>query len=285
MDQHCAEYWNIDLNRASALPRDRAFLGPTQEETLARLLFAMESGLRGAELCGLAGTGKSLLFDLVERYCSPASIWIARIDLAGCDRSDTLSALAQVLGLALPGGLAAGSLWRSIADRIAGLNLAGRRVLVIADHLDEAAPEAYTDLLRLLRTASASLTLIMARRSLEPSSGVALDRAISELSEMRVVLRPLTRADLAGYLTARWPVRQSGCQLFSTTAVDALFEATRGIPRQVDRLSELCLLETFVAEERVIDDTVVAAAIEAAGWTRPADSPRVFESFPLARAS
>ncbi|RPI86380.1 MAG: hypothetical protein EHM42_06025 [Planctomycetaceae bacterium] len=286
MDVHCAEYWTIDLRRAAADALDRAFLGPFQEETLARLLYALESPLRCAELRGLPGTGKTLLLDWLAGHCARSDQWVARIDLTGMGRAETVGALGVALGVTGFTGEALGPLWRGVCDRLAGLNLAGRRGVIIADHLDDAQPEAALEIARLVRLPMAGFTVCVARRQ---PRGVAprecCDDALMDLADLRVELRPLATEQVGGYLAARWPSSRDSGALFTEAACDSMLAATGGVPRRIDRLSELCLLAGFVAEQPIVDASVVVSVAEAEGMLSHHSTPRVFEPVVLSRAS
>jgi len=90
--------------------------------------------------------------------------------------------------------------------------------------------------------------------------------AVHESLAQRIVVRHhltgLTRAELPEYLTHR--LRLAGCELplFEPPAVEALFQATQGMPRKVNRLAHYALASAALEQSRQVTAEHVQTARE-----------------------
>jgi general secretion pathway protein A len=93
-----------------------------------------------------------------------------------------------------------------------------------------------------------------------------LAMAVHESLAQRIVVRyhlaGLTREELPAYLTHR--LRLAGCELplFEPPAVEALFQATQGMPRKVNRLAHYALTSAALEKARTVSAEHVQAARE-----------------------
>jgi len=79
---------------------------------------------------------------------------------------------------------------------------------------------------------------------------------------VRYHLAGLEREELPEYLTHR--LRLSGCELplFEPPAVEALFQATQGMPRKVNRLAHYALTSAAIEKARIVSAEHVQSARE-----------------------
>jgi len=93
-----------------------------------------------------------------------------------------------------------------------------------------------------------------------------LAMAVHESLAQRIVVRHhltgLTREELPEYLTHR--LRLVGCELalFEPPAIEALFQATQGMPRKVNRLAHYALTSAALEKARSVTSEHVQAARE-----------------------
>ena len=93
-----------------------------------------------------------------------------------------------------------------------------------------------------------------------------LAMAVHESLAQRIVVRHhltgLTREELPEYLTHR--LRLAACELalFEPPAVEALFQATQGMPRKVNRLAHYALTSAAIAKARTVSIDHVQTARE-----------------------
>ena len=93
-----------------------------------------------------------------------------------------------------------------------------------------------------------------------------LSMAVHESLAQRIVVRHhlggLSRDELPDYLTHR--LRLAGCELplFEPAAVEALFQATQGMPRKVNRLAHYALTSAALQKAKTVATEHVQAALE-----------------------
>ena len=93
-----------------------------------------------------------------------------------------------------------------------------------------------------------------------------LSMAVHESLAQRIVVRHhlggLSRDELPNYLTHR--LRLAGCELplFEPAAVEALFQATQGMPRKVNRLAHYALTSAALNQAKNVSIDHLQAALE-----------------------
>ena len=104
------------------------------------------------------------------------------------------------------------------------------------------------------------------RREPHPSRHTTLSMAVHESLAQRIVVRVhlagLSREELPDYLTHR--LRLAGCELplFEPPAVEALFQATQGMPRKVNRLAHYALTSAALHKTQTVAIEQIQAALE-----------------------
>lgn len=248
-------YWGISECPFGVQQRDRYFFtSPTHDEALARLGFLVDSGQSLGILAGYEGTGRTLVLERFARDMRRQGHSVCSINLVGLDQHDFLWMLAAGLGCnprAHDGGF---SLARRTQDRLRADALTDRTTILILDDAEQASHEVLTQILRLLKTHSYHLTLILA---IESSRMARLGTDLLQLSQLRIRLEPWDHEDICQYLQTG--LAQVGCQrtIFEASATERLAELTDGIPRWVSQLAELALLAAAGQQRECIDGRII----------------------------
>jgi type II secretory pathway predicted ATPase ExeA len=218
------------------------YQGPTHDEALARLHYLVEQHRRLGLLMGPAGSGKSLLLEVLAARLRRSGRSVAQLGLVGMEPAEMLAMLAAQLGCHLDGAepLAAG--WRALTDRLAQQRYQQIDTAILLDDADQAAGPLLPHLLRLAKLQpgpSSRLTLILAGRRERMGR---LGEPILGLAELRIDLEPWQPDDVEGFLHTS--LQKAGCPdaVFAPPAVTRLCELSHGIPRQVRQLADLALL-------------------------------------------
>ena len=234
---------------------DRFVATPLHEEMLSRLLFLAEQRHSFGLMTGPAGTGKSLLLDVLRTHVQPTQSVLIHVDLFGVDDHEFLWHLAAGMHLSPANGGSSFRLARMISDQLSGLKRSNVQTLILCDHLNHADPACAMQIERLLHSDQVGerrLTVIAAAESAAPFP------RLGSMSHLQVELTPLDRSAMEPYIRGR--LRQAGCseELFDATAFDAILECTNGIPREINGICDLALLAAAEAEQRTIDAATIA---------------------------
>lgn len=246
------------------LRSDQAFQTDNHRTGLERLGYLVDRRGIGA-VFGTPGTGKSTLLRTFLDALPKTSHVVVYVDQTNCAVGDLFREIARGFGL-VPRYRKA-DVMRDIKDQVLKLSRQKkvRPVLVLDDaHL---LPCASLDEVRLLTSfdhdSSDDLTVILAGHpQLETNLRLAVNEALAQRLVLRVHLRPLGKEEVADYLVFRLEQAGRTGTLFLPDAVEALFRASRGIPRVLDRLAEHCLLLALKAKKVEVDADLVTDAVD-----------------------
>lgn len=256
-------YWGLAESPFQNTLDERWFYdSPNHEEALARLYYLVEQRRHCGLLAGAAGTGKSLLLSVLANQVRRTQRQAVCIDLLGLTGGELLWQLAAQLSLSPQETDPPSILWRAIRDQLQALRISQMQTVILVDRLDRADEDCTRTLERLLHIdpgPSCWLTLVVATRrpALRGASAGLLER-----SDLRVELLPWSLTETGRYI--RELLQRAGCEreLFDESALDAVFEHARGVPRNINRLCDLSLLAGMGQSLETIDALTVHAAAE-----------------------
>jgi general secretion pathway protein A len=210
--------------------------------------------LRGIGLVtGEAGSGKTTVCRKVAAALHPGLYRVFYIPLS------TGNVMYKSIGweLGLPAYRNRAAAFRVIRSEVTRLTLeAKQRPVLIVDEAHHLRNEVLEDL-RLLtnyqmdsenRLCLLLVGLTELRRRLE----MAVHESLAQRIVVRHHLSGLTREELPDYLTHRLRALRCELTLFEPPAVEALFQATQGMPRKVNRLAHYALTAAAIDKARSI---------------------------------
>lgn len=234
---------------------------PGHEEALARLLFLVEEGRRCGLLTGRSGTGKSLLLQILDVQSRRSQREIAYLDLSGCSARDLLWETAAMFGLAPAHDIAQSRVARLLHDFWEASDATRARLILLLDHVDQAEPDCLAAIERLLHASGGATraTIVLAART---ESLGRLRAPLSRLADLRIDLPALDKGQTRHYVESLLSAAGATQEIFEPAALERLFAASRGIPREINRLSELSLIAAMSADETTVSDAVVSSVSE-----------------------
>jgi type II secretory pathway predicted ATPase ExeA len=241
------------------------FPSPAHEEALARLEFLVEQRQRVGLLLGAAGTGKSLVLEILARHLRHSGAQVANLSLLRIDLHEFLWLLAADLGLNPGKRDDAFTLWRSISDGIAENRYQQLPTVVLLDDADEAQPEVLDHVARLAATDPTVATPLSLVLTGNPRGVSRFGSRLLELTELRIDVDPWDERDTAGYLTSAlaWAGRKT--PLFTDDAISRLHLLAGGVPRRVNQLAALALVAGAVGGFSRIDAETIDAVYHELG--------------------
>src|SRR5688572_23173515 len=149
---------------AGGLDRAKFYRSPTHDEALARLHFLVDEQRRLGLLLGAAGSGKSLVLEVLAHELGREGKELVRINLLALSEHEFLWQLAEGLGRFHCRGESAHGLWRGIGDTLTERRCQQLSTVVMLDDADEAPVEVLEHVVRLAQhdaTGRSGLTIVL----------------------------------------------------------------------------------------------------------------------------
>ncbi len=231
------------------------FPGETHQAALLKLRYAIENRRGGALLCGAAGTGKTLIIamlrEALDETCSP----FIHVVYPQMSSAELLAYLAEELDGLPNETIAVHDSVRRIQRALCANVEKGRHAVIVIDEAHLLVNGPILETLRLLLNfgpeGKTGMTLLLVG---QPGILPLLDRTpqLEERLGVKCLLRALTSQETSEYVTHRLNVAGASREIVGAEAVPTLHELTRGIARQINRLSDLALLVGFAEEQHAI---------------------------------
>jgi general secretion pathway protein A len=248
-------YWQLG-GRPFEHSLDQRFYypGETHQGALLKLRYAIENRRGAALLTGPAGSGKSLLVQILKKQLGESCTPFAHVVFPQMTSAELLAHVARELGAILPEGRLPSSdqTIARIQERLNDVSASGRHAIIALDeaHLlqDNHSLEAMRLLLNFESGAAPCLTLLLVG---QPTLLPMVDRmpGLEQRLAVKCLLRPLTVEETISYVTHRMQGAGARPNIFEPAALELLAELTQGIIRRINRLCDLALLIGY-AEER-----------------------------------
>jgi type II secretory pathway predicted ATPase ExeA len=233
------------------------------KELEVRLAHLIE--LRGIGLVtGDSGSGKTCTCRKVLSSLHSSLYRVLYVCLSTGNVMDLYKTISWEMGLSVERSRAA--LYRQIRAEVTRLTSEARcRPILVIDEAHHLRPEVLEDL-RLLTNYKMDAEnrlclLLLGQAELRRRLSMAVYEALSQRIVVRYHLSPLTRDELAPYLTHR--LRRAGTELslFEPAAQEALYQATGGLPRKINLLAHHALLAAAVSHAKIVAAEHVEAAL------------------------
>lgn len=237
------------------------FQSPGHEEALARLMFLVEQRRRCGVLLGPAGTGKSLVLQVLVAEARRIPCEVVLIDLLGRTGREMLWETIAALGLAPQSEESPRVLWRMLSDHLTTNRYIHTPTVLCFDHVDRAEADCLVAIERVYQTAAANtgVTLLLSARDGRLSR---LTQTLPSIADLHVELPPLDRDQTELYVETLLARAGATRMVFEPDAYDRMFADTRGIPRDINRLCDLALVAGMAEGVARVTESIVAAAAE-----------------------
>jgi general secretion pathway protein A len=240
------------------------FASATLAEAEARLKHLLELRAIGL-VTGEAGSGKTTVCRKIAAGLHPGLYRVFYVPLSTGNVMDMYKSIGWELGLPTERNRA--SAFRVIRAEITRLTLeAKQRPVLIVDEAHHLRNEVLEDLRLLTNYAMDSQNrlclLLVGLTELRRRLSMAVHESLAQRIVVRHHLAGLSREELPEYLTHR--LRRAGCELplFEPPAVEALFQATQGMPRKLNRLAHYALTSAALNQAKTVSIEHVQAALE-----------------------
>ena len=243
------------------------FLSHASKELETRVSHLIE--LRGIGLVtGESGSGKTTVCRKTVSNLHTGLYRIVYVQHSTGNVMDTYKTIAWELGLSVERSRAA--LFRQIRSEVTRLAMETRcRPILVVDEAHHLRSDVLEDLRLLTNYAMDSenrLTLLfVGHPELRRRVGMAAHEALNQRIVVRAHMGGLSRDELELYIAHL--LRRAGTELplFEPAAIEAIFQATSGLPRRVNQLCHFSLMAAAMAKAKVATAEHVAAALPEIG--------------------
>lgn len=247
-----------------ALEPEDLFVSTALSEAEARLKHLLELRAIGL-ITGEVGSGKTTVCRKLAAALHAGLYRVFYVPLSTGNVMDMYKSIAWELGLPTERNRA--TAFRVIRAEITRLTLeAKQRPVLIVDEGQHLRNDVLEDL-RLLTnyemdSENRLCLLLVGLTELRRRLAMAVHESLAQRIVVRFHLSGLSREEVASYLAHR--LRLAGCELplFEPPAIEALFQATQGMPRKVNRLAHYALTSAALAKAKTVTIEHVQAACE-----------------------
>lgn len=218
---------------------------PSRQAVLRRLRYGLEHGQGPALLFGAIGTGKTILAQTLARSIGSRFV---HMTFPAMPPAELVAYVADELAesLALESAPPLNVSVRRTQSLLATAASRGDRTLLIVDEAHLIEGSATFETLRLfLNFATAGTPDLLLLLVGAPEVLLRLPPALADRLAARCLLNPLTEPESTAYIEGRLAAAGASESLFSREALFALYRASDGLPRRLNRLADLALLIAF----------------------------------------
>lgn len=213
---------------------------------------------------GDCGSGKSTACRAFVARLHTGLYKVFYVPLSTGNPMDLYKSIAWEMGL--PTERSRAALYRQIKNEVTRLGTEARtRAVLILDEAHGLRSDVLEEMRLLTNYAMDSQNrlclLFCGQTELRRRLGMAVHEALQQRIVMRYHLPPLGREEAGAYLTHL--LRRAGTELplFEPAAVEALFQASKGLPRRLNLLAHHSLIAAAIAKAKAVTAEHVAAAV------------------------
>lgn len=258
-------YWNLEEMPFENTPDPRfLYRSPQHEETLARMLYAIQYRKGGALITGVFGCGKTLLVQALLDEISQERYKTAIINNPQLEYVELLRAIVRSLKtIELPQKkteLSADYLLEILGQILQNNMRDGKETVIIIDEAHIIQDEHVFEELRMLLNFQLRerflLTLLLLGQP-ELKQKIEDNKQLEQRIAIKYHLDVLVLENTKRYIQHRLTVAGQTKQIFTDGAIRLIQEHSGGIPRRINHICDLCLLSGFSKKASLIDEEIV----------------------------
>ena len=261
-------YWGLSAAPFQNVPDPSFFFLSTQHrEALARLLYATQHNKGAALLVGDVGCGKTTLSRAFIIQLAQEAYDIGLATNPSMPSLDFLEEINLQLGIT-PSGKSKVALLRSLNERLLANRREGKDTVLIVDEAHCIRdPDVFEELRMLLNFQLNDrflLTLILMAQP-EITDMIGRIKQLDQRIAIRYHLKSLTQAEAASYVSFRMERAGATQSLFTDEAIRLVWVHAQGVPRSINTVCDLCLLEGSASGAKQVDVPLVKRVLGGLG--------------------
>jgi general secretion pathway protein A len=254
-------FYGFKVRPFALLPQEEfMFLSRQHRMALDLLVYGLSNRALFCVVYGDIGTGKTTLLRYLLRRRGP-QITVGMVTGINGTFLELLQWTLSAFGLDYR-GLDKIGMQQVLVDFVKREEASGRRMVLIVDEAQALAPEVLEEL-RLFSNVSVGYapllqTVLVGQLALRDTLRRPEMRQFAERVGVDYLLTPLDKDQTQAYIRHRLGLAGPGQEnLFTPEACDAIFGASRGIPRIVNLLSDTALVYGYADQKQAIDASTV----------------------------
>jgi general secretion pathway protein A len=247
------------------LAPDPRFLYLTQRqlEALSNLRYGLTTARGFTLLLGEAGTGKTTLLRSVLSEMGPESVQCVLLSNPTLNRDEFVEFLADGFKLAAGSERSKARLLVELQNHLEARYEAGKLTALVLDEAQSLPYELLEEIRLLSNIEATSHKLLNVVLAGQPELGDRLNesrlRQLKQRISLRCELGPFNFQETAAYIAGRLRIAGgSPAEIFSREAVQAIYQASGGVPRTINVICDNALIGGFAAQVRPITRSLVA---------------------------
>ena len=238
---------------------------PDHEEALASLVYAVQQRKGFVLLTGEVGAGKTLISRMMLRSFE-TSIAFANINHSLHSAADLMESLCAEFELPVESGMTHTQLMRLLHDFLLAKFAQNIPVVLVLDEAQNL-PIAAFEQLRMIGNLEADdakllQIAIVGQPELQRLFQSPELRQLKQRIFRTFHLTALDRKSTEGYIRYRLSVAGAkGVDLFGASAIDKVYEVSRGLPRLINTICDNAMLSAYSCDQREIDVSLVESVV------------------------
>jgi type II secretory pathway predicted ATPase ExeA len=253
------EHWGFGKFPFENVPDpDFFYLSKTHEEGLSRLIYAAKRRKGVAVLSGDIGCGKTTLTKVYVQKLSAEEFDIGLVINPKLEPLEFLQEALYQLGMTDVPDSKGGCL-RLLNEKMAENAKARKGTLLIVDEaqaLDESGFEEVRLLLNSQVNGRYPINVVLVGQP-ELRGKIKDMEQLEQRIAIKYHLTPFDQEDTARYITFRQQKAGAKKSVFTSVAVERIYEITEGVPRKINNLCDLSLLVGFSKNGKMIDPQII----------------------------
>ena len=242
------------------------FDGRPHRRALSTVAYGLSKNEGFVVITGEVGAGKTTLFEYTLSRLADDRIVAVKINTTQVGSENLLRLIAAQFGLSVGGGSKA-ELLCALEDELVRLHHQRKVALVVVDEVQGLSHDALEELRMLSNFQSNGKPLLQMLLVGQPEFRQRLAEPDLEQLRQRVIasfhISRLSTDDTRGYVEHRLKLAGwDGRRIFAPDSFSAIFEATGGLPRRLNRLCDRLLLFGYLEDRGVLTAADVAEVVE-----------------------
>jgi len=258
------EYWNLTELPFESVPNPRFFYSSgDHQRALLQMFYAINNRMGAAVLTGDAGCGKTTVSRMLIHELSSDRYKIALINRPSLSPEDFLRDMLGQLGVEDQSN---GKLQRALEVQAVKSANAGKYTVVIVDDADAIEDdntfEELQSLFNFQRNGRFFLTLLLIGQAGLKYRVEGIESLAQQVAR-QYHLAPFKREETDAYVQMRLKKAGADRSLFNEDALDALYQASNGVPRDINNICDVALLLGFDAKAKTVGEEQIEKAVYA----------------------